>query len=130
LVNYEVAIQSLAIVGILYFIRFILLKILFWDKSIVPQLFIAPRGLITVLLFYTIPTKYAIVNFNQGILLYTILITSAVMTIALVTGKGKNISKLLRDYDELHDTIEKSLEEGHHLFDEDNFNLNETNKPK
>ncbi len=130
LVNYEVAIQSLAIVGILYFIRFIFLKILLWDKSIVPQLFIAPRGLITVLLFYTIPTKYAIVNFNQGILLYTILITSAVMTIALVIGKGKNISKLLSDYDELHDTIEKSLEEGHHLFDEESLDLNETNKPK
>ncbi len=128
LVNYEVAIQSLVIVGILYAIRFIFLKILLWNKSIVPQLFIAPRGLITVLLFYTIPAKNIIVDFNQAILLYTILITSAVMTIALVLGKskGKNIVELLHDYDELHDTIEKSLEEGHHIFEEDGIALNKT----
>ncbi|NQW37454.1 MAG: cation:proton antiporter [Flavobacteriales bacterium] len=131
LVNYQVAIQSLAIVGIIYFIRFIFLKILLWDKGIMPQLFIAPRGLITVLLFYTIPVKYTLVNFNQGILLYTILITSAVMTMALVMGKskGKNISELLSDYDVLHDSIEKSLEDGHHIFDEENLDLSKTDNP-
>ncbi|MCF6182846.1 cation:proton antiporter [Lutibacter sp.] len=121
LVNYEVAIQSIAFVTILYAVRFMFLKIIFWNKSITPELFIAPRGLITVLLFYTIPAKYVIENFNQGILLYTILITSAIMTIALVVKKGgKNISDVLHDYDELHDTIERSLEEGHHNFENDN----------
>jgi len=121
LVNYEVALQSLAFVAILYIVRFVFLKIIFWDKSITPELFIAPRGLITVLLFYTIPAKYMISNFNQGVLLYTILITSAIMTVALVIKKGgKNISAVLHDYDKLHDTIERSLEEGHHNFENDN----------
>lgn len=123
LVNYEVAIQSLAFVAILYIVRFVFLKIMYWDKSITPQLFIAPRGLITVLLFYTIPAKYIITNFNQGIILYTILTTSIIMTIALVIRKGgKNISEVLHDYDELHDTIERSLEEGHHDFENEKIN--------
>lgn len=124
LVNYEVAVQSLAFVGILYVVRFVFLKLLYWDKSITPQLFIAPRGLITVLLFYTIPAKYIIANFNQGILLYTILITSFVMTLALVLRKGgKNISEVLHDYDELHDTIEKSFEDGYHEFENEETDL-------
>ena len=132
LINYQVALQSLAIIGILYFLRFILLKVLLWDRGIMPQLFIAPRGLITVLLFYTIPNKYTLVNFNQGILLYTILITSAIMTLTLVLskGKGKNISEILSDYDVLHDTIEKSLEEGHHLFEDENRDTNKTENSK
>jgi NhaP-type Na+/H+ or K+/H+ antiporter len=121
LVNYEVAIQSISFIAILYVVRFIFLKIIFWDKNILPELFIAPRGLITVLLFYTIPAKYIITNFNQGILLYTILISSVIMTLVLVIGKGgKNIKEVLHDYDELHDTIEKSFEEGHYEFENEN----------
>ncbi|MEN8927501.1 MAG: cation:proton antiporter, partial [Flavobacteriales bacterium] len=55
LVDFEVAIQSIVFVAILYVVRFLLLKLILWNKEIVPQLWIAPRGLITVLLFYTIP---------------------------------------------------------------------------
>lgn len=121
LVNLDVAIQSLAFIGILYFVRFVFLKIIYWKESITPQLFIAPRGLITVLLFYTIPAKYIISNFNQGILLYTILISSLIMTIALVVAKGKNISSVLKDYDKLNKTIENSMEDGHHDFEKDDF---------
>jgi len=118
LVNYKVALQSLIFIAVLYVVRFIFLKIILWDRKILPELFIAPRGLITVLLFYTIPAKYIVENFNQGILLYTILITSFIMTIVLVIRKGgKSISEVLHDYDELHDTIERSLEEGHHDFE-------------
>ena len=61
-----------------------MLKIIMWNKEITPQLWIAPRGLITVLLFYTIPVHYNIGEFDQGILLYAILITSLVMTFALI----------------------------------------------
>ena len=70
--------------------------------------------MITILLFYTIPEKYLIENFNQGVLLYTILFTSLIMTIALIFNKHpKNISELLHNFDELNDSIEKSFEEGH-----------------
>ncbi len=122
LVNFEVAIQSLVFTGILYLVRLVFLKIIYRNRSIMPELFIAPRGLITVLLFFTIPANYFIKNFDQGVLLYVILATSFIMTIALVIRKGgKNISEILHDYDELHDTIEKSFEQGHLELDKDDM---------
>ncbi len=112
--DYNIAIQSLVLTGIIFLVRFIILAFLLGIKKTTPQLFIAPRGLITILLFYTIPEKYLIENFNQGVLLYTILFTSLIMTIALIFNKHpKNISELLHNFDELHDSIEKSFEEGH-----------------
>lgn len=121
LTNLDVAIQSLAFIGILYAVRLIFLKIIYWDKSIIPHLFIAPRGLITVLLFYSIPAQYTLSSFDPGIILYTILITSFIMTIALVFSRGKNLKTILKDYDSLHKTIETGFEEGHHDFEKDDF---------
>ena len=52
-----------------------------------PLLYIAPRGLITILLFFQILgaySQFAQPQFDQGILLVIILVSSIVMTIALV----------------------------------------------
>ena len=84
----RVAVVSGILIGLLYGIRFILLK-LFVQRNIATQLFIAPRGLITVLLFFAIPPEMQTDAFNAGILLFVIIITSIVMTLALVlSGKG------------------------------------------
>ena len=84
----RVALVSGILIGLLYGIRFILLK-LFVRRNIATQLFIAPRGLITVLLFFAIPPDMQTDAFNAGILLFVIIITSIVMTLALVlSGKG------------------------------------------
>lgn len=80
---------SLIIVVSLFAIRALFLLI-FKGKNSLPELFIAPRGLITILLFFAIPAELAIENFNTGILFYTILITSVVMAIALI-AKGKHL---------------------------------------
>jgi Kef-type K+ transport system membrane component KefB len=95
LVDIRVAIQSIGFIGILYLVRFFVLKLIMWNKEITPQLWIAPRGLITVLLFYTIPFKYYIPQFYQGVLLYAILVTSLIMTFALIKAKGKKISDVM-----------------------------------
>ena len=92
LVDSSVAFESLIIVAILFSVRFILLKLLVWNRPIIPKLWIAPRGLITVLLFYSIPAAYSVPEFNQGILLYTILISSVIMTFALIRANGRKIS--------------------------------------
>jgi len=130
LVNYKVAFQSIIIVSGLYAIRFIFLKLILWKKSIMPELFIAPRGLITILLFFTIPAKHFIYNFNQGILLYVILISSLIMTITLVLSKAKNITDVLHNFDDLHSNIEKSLEEGVQDFQEKNTELSKSKTTK
>ncbi|MEQ9099735.1 MAG: cation:proton antiporter [Imperialibacter sp.] len=77
---------SLAILVLTYVVRYILLKSVV-IKNISPQLWIAPRGLITVLLFFSIPAEYQGSAFNDAILLIVIIATSVVMTIGLVFKK-------------------------------------------
>lgn len=87
LFNIETAIISLSIVAALYAVRFIFLRMFF--KNILTELFIAPRGLITILLFFGIPAKYLQDSFSSGILLYTILFTGIIMTIGLMLYKDE-----------------------------------------
>lgn len=83
LVDVNVLVQSLGVIAALYVIRFIILK-LFLKDSIIPEFFIAPRGLITILLFFAIPAAYQIEAFDPGIILYTIIITSLIMSYGLI----------------------------------------------
>ncbi len=86
LASAKVAIVSGLIILSIYLIRFIILR-LFIGKDILPQLFIAPRGLITILLFYAIPAEAQIAGFDAGILLFIIIGTSLIMTFALISDK-------------------------------------------
>ena len=96
LYNFEVAVNSFAIVAILYLIRFILLRV-FAKEYMFPEVFIAPRGLITVLLFFVLMKNdsFHIANFDTGLLLYPILITSIIMMIALITYRGEKVKDVL-----------------------------------
>jgi cell volume regulation protein A len=87
--NLNVALISSLIILSIYLIRFLLL-FLFVGKDILPQLFIAPRGLITVLLFYAIPTEAQVEGFDQGILLFVIIGTSLIMTFAMIYDKKRS----------------------------------------
>jgi NhaP-type Na+/H+ or K+/H+ antiporter len=86
--NLNVALISSLIILSIYAIRFVLLFI-FVGKDILPQLFIAPRGLITVLLFYAIPVEAQVATFDQGILLFVIIGTSLIMTFAMIYDKRR-----------------------------------------
>lgn len=87
LLNLEVALISLAILTSLYVVRIVVVK-LFVQKDINPQIWLAPRGLITILLFFAIPAEYQTEAFDSGILLYTIIISCVIMAVSLVaTGK-------------------------------------------
>ncbi len=95
LVSVNVALVSLLIILSIYAIRFVTLR-LFIGKDILPQLFVAPRGLITVLLFYAIPKEAEVATFDAGILLFIIIGTSLIMTFAMIWDKqrtGKAIRK-------------------------------------
>ncbi|MEL6656781.1 MAG: cation:proton antiporter [Bacteroidota bacterium] len=87
--NLEVTLISLAIVLTIYLIRFIILRI-FIGKDILPQLYIAPRGLITILLFYEIPESAIVPGFEPGILLDIIIGTSLIMTWAMIRDKRRS----------------------------------------
>lgn len=117
LASFDVAMISLLIIASIYFIRFIILRI-FIGKDILPQLFIAPRGLITVLLFYAIPEAAEIENFEAGILLFIIIGTSLIMTFALIADK-RTTGKAVRSAEDMPigyqkwkaPTIEETVEE-------------------
>lgn len=88
LMDFKVALVSLMILATIYAIRFILLRI-FVGSDMLPQLFIAPRGLITVLLFYAIPAEAQIATFEPGILLFIIIGTSLIMTAGMIFDKNR-----------------------------------------
>ncbi|MCO6478399.1 MAG: cation:proton antiporter [Phaeodactylibacter sp.] len=95
LLNLEVALISGLIILSIYAIRFVILR-LFLGRDLIPQLFIAPRGLITILLFYAIPKEAVVPGFEAGILLFIIIGTSLIMTFAMVYDKqraGKAVKK-------------------------------------
>ena len=139
IVDWKLALISIGIVGILFGARYLFLKI-FASKDMKPLLWIAPRGLITVLLFFAIPNgmvdahgevmdvynpgyDYRIPQFDQGILLFTILMTSIIMTISLIMDRGDKLKDVLLDsikmkqsdnniVDRIEDTyVEESLSE-------------------
>ncbi|MBO0357948.1 hypothetical protein J0X19_08330 [Hymenobacter sp. BT186] len=74
--------QGLLIVGILTAIRYVYLRYIA-RTDLVPELFIAPKGLITVLLFYSIPDQYRIGEIGENILFVVILLTGILMMIGL-----------------------------------------------
>lgn len=88
LASLNVVMVSVLIVLSIYLIRVVLLRI-FVGADILPQLYIAPRGLITVLLFYQIPDAALLAEFNPGILLFIILATGVIMTIAMIQDKKR-----------------------------------------
>lgn len=83
LYNMEVLKISLALIASIFIIRLVLLRI-FIGKDLTPQVWIAPRGLITVLLFYAIPVSFQSDLFDPGILLFIILATGVLMTFGLI----------------------------------------------
>jgi len=90
LLSFKVIGIGLIIIAIIYVVRAIILFI-FNGKDVIPQLFLAPRGLITILLFFAIPDKLSIeseIDF-KGVLLFVILGSCLIMTWSLITHKNK-----------------------------------------
>ena len=95
LASWSVVLVSLLCLVVIYVVRWLLLRVSI-GKDIMPQLYIAPRGLITILLYYAIPEEAKIEGFSEGILLFIIIGTSLIMTWAMISDKkraGKAISR-------------------------------------
>lgn len=86
LLNMDVVLTGTIIIGCILFARFIFLR--FISKThVIPELFIAPRGLVTVVLFYNIPAHVISPLFNDGILYYVIIVSSIIMMLGLMFTK-------------------------------------------
>jgi len=93
LVDFKVLGIGTIILIIMYAIRYLNFR-LFLRTNCFPEIFLAPRGLITILLFYSIPVIYQIQDFSIGILFFVILATSVIMMIALVATPGGKLKDL------------------------------------
>ena len=93
---------GIALLIIIYVVRAICLFI-FSGKNIFPQIFLAPRGLITILLFFAIPKELTDKYDFNGVLLFIILASCLIMTWSLIRHK-KNLERL--DNEDLLDDSE------------------------
>ncbi len=132
LIDWKVAVISLVITAALYLVRFLFLKAIV-QRDIIPQLFIAPRGLITILLFFVIENHHDLVieNFDKGILLFVIIITSVIMTVALIKYNGGKVKDVIfsqmpsfkvdEDKDGINDKFEDNVKDNIEKQDFNNF---------
>jgi Kef-type K+ transport system membrane component KefB len=103
LLNLNTTLISVSLVAALYLVRFVCLRLFL--KSVNPEIFIAPRGLITILLFFGIPEVFVQDQFSSGILLYAILLTGLVMMFGMILHKEE-----ADDVDELEFSDLESLD--------------------
>jgi hypothetical protein len=85
LFNPESIIIAVLIMMVIFFTRALNLKV-FIKSTIFPQMLIAPRGLVTILLFQKIVEHYHIIPFSEAILAWVIIGTNLVMMFGLIAS--------------------------------------------
>ncbi len=90
LFNYHNVITAIAIIGGIYLLRIIFLR-KFLRLPIFPFLFLSPRGLITILLFLSIPATLRIEPVNEEVVTLVILLSIFLMMIGNIFYREENI---------------------------------------
>lgn len=85
IINTDTIVWALGITGGIFAIRYLLLKLFKIEVS--PLLYIAPRGLITILLFLSIPLKLVSPLVNNSLIIQVIILTALVMMMGLLFNK-------------------------------------------
>jgi len=93
-----------AITVVLYIVR--LLNLLVIRRSnLFPEILMAPRGLVTVRLFHTIPQTYEIPGFGDGIMFFVIVASGLLMSLGLMLTRKQS-----KDYEDLELGAEPSAQ--------------------
>lgn len=77
------------IVLALFLVRFLYLRFFFKTK-LFPEVFLIPRGLVTIVLFYKIPAGLKLSTFDDDILFFIILATGIIMSVGMILYKKGN----------------------------------------
>jgi len=86
----RVLVIGFIILVLLYLVRYVNFKV-FLKTDVFPEIFLAPRGLITILLFFSIPLQFQIKDLSEGILFFVILGTSLIMMAAIMASKDSEM---------------------------------------
>ncbi|SDM92470.1 NhaP-type Na+/H+ or K+/H+ antiporter [Daejeonella rubra] len=90
-----VVLTGTLVILVILLLRYVFLRFIS-KTNIFPELFIAPRGLITIILFYSIPIHLATDKFNEGVLSFVILGSGLIMMLGLIfTNKKFNVENEL-----------------------------------
>ncbi len=87
ILSLRVLITGTVIVLVILIIRYVFLRYIS-KTNVFPELFIAPRGLITIILLYSIPVQLTTDKFNEGVLSFVILASGVIMMLGLIFSKG------------------------------------------
>lgn len=88
IISVPVIVTGSIIILVILLIRYVFLRYIS-KTNVFPELFIAPRGLITVILFYSIPIELMSDKFNEGVLSFVILISGLIMMFGILFSKQK-----------------------------------------
>lgn len=88
LLDLNVLTNGLIAVAIIYSIRIGYQK-LFIPSASIAEFFLSPRGLISILLFFSIPESQKIKGLGEGLLFFVILVTSLIMALGLLATSSK-----------------------------------------
>jgi NhaP-type Na+/H+ or K+/H+ antiporter len=88
IISVPVIITGSIIIMVILLIRYVFLRYIS-KTNVFPELFIAPRGLITIILFYSIPVELMSDKFNEGVLSFVILISGLIMMFGILFSKQK-----------------------------------------
>lgn len=86
----EVWETGIIIFAIIFLVRIAYQKLLIKDISWT-EILTSPRGLISILLFFSIPAEKRLDSVTDGLLFFIILTTSLIMTLALVASREKKL---------------------------------------
>lgn len=89
ILKWKVWLISLIFLVVTYLLRYALFYIV-EKKDTMPQTFIAPKGLISILLFFAIPESMRDEGFESGVLFVVIIATSVIMAWSLIVHSKKN----------------------------------------
>jgi len=91
--NWDVVKIGTPIVIILFLVRFVYLKYVI-RSHVFPEIFISPKGLVTILLFYSIPSTYTMAVFNEGgVVFFVILVTNLLMLLSGFSHKHLSVNE-------------------------------------
>lgn len=86
LLNSSTIIWAVSITGSIFLLRWVCLKL--FKLPVKPLLFIAPRGLITILLFLSIPISQSNSIANKSLIIQVIILSALVMMFGLIASKA------------------------------------------
>ena len=100
LLSPDAIIVAVCVMFIIYLTRMLNLSV-FIRSSIFPEMLIAPRGLVTILLFNRVTEKYGVVAFDEAILAWVIIGTNLMMMIGLIMSGSREDDTLRKNIGEI-----------------------------